>query len=136
MLTNFLLFLTVDPPKITRHPESKLVATGASTTVTVEATGGNLQFQWQKDGQDIDMNVSRLQCSHSDNTSTLHIYVVEKSDKGLYKCFVKNPVEKSGKVSHVAELSVCEFPNYVCNGLPVIVNVIRFCITCYKNSMY
>ena len=83
--------------------------TGTSAVFTVEATGDELQFQWQKDGKDIDRNESRLQHSQTDKTSILHIQRVEKIDKGHYTCLVKNPVEVNGKVSHVAELAVCEF---------------------------
>ena len=71
--------------------------------------GDELQFLWQKDDKDIDKNESQLQCSQTDNTSTLHIQHVKKSDQGHYKCLVKNPVGKSGKTSHEAELTVCEF---------------------------
>ena len=95
---------------------------GISTSFTVEATGDNLQFQWQKDGQDIDRNVSRLQCSSTANTSTLHINVVEKSDEGHYKCQVKNLVEKSGKASHVAKLNICELFFY--NSIVVVCTVL------------
>ena len=49
----FFLLLTVDPPKITQHPESKSVATGASTTLTFEASGDDLHYQWKKDGKDL-----------------------------------------------------------------------------------
>ena len=102
-------FLTVDPPKITRHPESQSVVTGTPIAFTVEATGDDLQFLWQKDDEDIDKNESRLQRSQTDNTSTLCIQHVKKSDQGHYKCLVKNPVEKSGTKSYVAELIVREF---------------------------
>ena len=96
-----------------QHPKSKSVVTRVPTAFTVEATGNNLQFQWQKDGIDIDRNKSRLQCSQTANASTLHIHVVEKCDKGHYKCLVKNPVEINGKTTRVAELTVGEFSSYV-----------------------
>ena len=99
---------TVDPPKITRHPESKLVATGTPTAFTVKATGDDLQFQWQKDGKDIDRNTSQLQCSQTDQTSTLCLQHVVKSNQGHYKCLVKNPVEKNGMPSNTAKLTACE----------------------------
>ena len=98
----------VDPPKITRQPESKSVVTGVPTTFTVEATGDNLQFQWQKDGKDIDRNTTRLQWIQTDNTSTLYLQSVVKSNQGHYKCLVRNPVEKSGMPSNTAKLTVCE----------------------------
>ena len=105
----FSLFLVVDGPKVTRHPENQSVVTGTTITFTVEATGDDLQFLWQKDGKDIEKNESQLQYSQTDNTSTLHIQHVKKSDQGYYKCLVKNPVEKSGTKSDVATLTVREF---------------------------
>ena len=103
-----IFFHAVDPPKITRHPESKSVETRTPTGFTVEATGDNLQFQWQKDGKDIERNTTRLQCSQTDNTSTLYLQRVVKSNQGHYKCLVKNLVEKSGMPSNTAKLTVCE----------------------------
>ena len=104
-LLTFSLFPTVDPPKITRHTERQSVATGTSIAFTVEATGDDLQFLWHKDGKDIDTNESRLQYSWTDNASTLRIQHVKKSDRGLYKCLVRNRVEET---SYEAELIVCE----------------------------
>ena len=91
---------------ITRNPESKSVATGTVIVFTVEATGGNFQFQWQKDGRDIVRNESRLQCIQTDKTSTLHILHVKKSDQGRYRCLVKNSVKK---YSYAADLAVCKY---------------------------
>ena len=85
------------------------VVTGTPIAFTVEATGDDLQFLWQKDGKDIDKNESWLQCSQTDNTSTLHIQHVKKSDQGHYKCIVENPVKESEKTSDEAELTVREF---------------------------
>ena len=108
----FSLFLTVDAPKITLHPESQSVVTGTPIVFTVEATGDELQFLWQKDGKKIDKNESWFQCNQTDHTSTLDIQHVKKSDQGHYRCLVKNPIEKSGTKSDVAKLTVREF--FVC----------------------
>ncbi len=43
----------VRPPTITTHPVSVSINTGASTTLTVVATGINLTYQWSKNGTDI-----------------------------------------------------------------------------------
>ena len=83
--------------------------TGTPIVFTVEATGDELQFLWQKDGKDIDKNESRLQCSQTDNTSILHIQHVKKSDQGHYRCLVLNLAKMDGTISDVAELTVCEF---------------------------
>ena len=99
-MSNCLFFLTVNPPKVTQHPESKSVATGASRTFTVEASGDGLQFQWKKDGKDLhDGNKYR-----DTKTHTLHIKDVEKSDSGSYQCLVKNDVRE--ELSEEADLAV------------------------------
>ena len=96
-------FLPVDPPKITQHPESKSVATGASTTFVVEASGDDPQFQWKKDGSK-DLHDGRKY--RGTKTHTLHVKDVEKSDKGSYQCRVKNDVNKV--LSAKADLTVCK----------------------------
>ena len=96
-------FLAVDPPKITQHPESKSVATGTSTNFTVEASGDDLQFQWNKDWKDLrGGNKYR-----GTNTHTLRIKDVQKSDKGSYQCLVKNDVGE--KLSQEADLALSKF---------------------------
>ena len=103
---------SVDPPEITKDLESQSATTGTNTTFTIEATGDELQFQWQKDDIDIDSSEPRLQCNSVGKASTLHIKDTKKSDKGRYKCLLKNPVEKKGKVSHEAKLTVCKLLDY------------------------
>ena len=75
------------------------MATGASTTLTVEASGDDLQFQWRKNGKDLH-DGSKY---HGTKTHTLHIKDVEKSDKGNYQCLVKNDV---GELSEEVDLAV------------------------------
>ena len=104
-----LFSLIVDPPHITRNPEDQSIATGADITFTAEATGDELHFQWQKDSQDIDSSDSRLSFNQTDGTSTLKIQCAKKSDKGHYKCLVKNPVNHGGNSSSEAELRICKF---------------------------
>ena len=101
-------YFSVDPPKITQHPESRSVSTGADTVFKVEAVGDDLQFQWQKDGIDVESNGSRLRCNRTKNASTLHIQYTKKSDMGHYRCVVKSPVKESEKPSNEAHLSVCK----------------------------
>ena len=99
-LSNYLFFLTVDPPKISQHPESKLVASRASTTFTVEASGDVLQFKWMKDCTDLH-DGSKYRGT---KTHTLRIKNVEKSDKGSYQCLVKNDIGE--QLSEEADLVV------------------------------
>ena len=79
-------------------------------TFSVETTGDDFQFRWQKDGEDIDSNDCRFTFSQTDHSSTLQIQCVEKNDKGHYSCLVKNPVKESRRKSlHAAELQDCKF---------------------------
>ena len=113
LLLNLLYFLTDDSPGKTENQSlNQSVATKADITFIVEATGDDLQFQWQKDGEDIDSNDCRFSFNQTDysTSSTLQIQCVGKSDKGHYKCLVKSPVKESGRESlHAAELQVCKF---------------------------
>ena len=93
---------------ITQHSESQSVATGTDATFTVEATGDDLEFQWQKDERNIIDYDSRFKVSKTEDASTLCIHCVQRSDKGHYRCLIKNPVEKKGKPSKKADLSVCK----------------------------
>ena len=99
-LANCFFFLTVDPPRISQHPESKSVATGASTTLTVEASGDNLRFQWIKDGKDL----HNRRKYRDTKTHTLRIKDVEKSGIGSYQCLVTNDVGEQS--SEKADLAV------------------------------
>ena len=98
----------VDPPTITRDPESQSVAPGTHTTLRVQATGDDLQFHWQKDGIDIDSSEPRLECNSVRNASTFCLKDTSKSDKGHYRCLIRNPVERRGLLSTAAHLSVCK----------------------------
>ena len=105
----FSLFFSVDPPKVIQHPNSQSVPTGAQTTFTVDATGDDLIFRWQKNGSDVhnDRNYSGT------DTNTLSIQHVKKSDGGCYRCLVKNEVKKDGILSKEAQFSVCKFILYI-----------------------
>ena len=107
-LEQFLSF-SVDPPKVIQHPNSQTVLTGGETTFTVEATGDDLIFQWQKNGSDVH-NGSNYSGT---DTNTLSIQYVKKSDGGRYRCLVKNEVKKDGTLSKEAQLIVCKFIIYI-----------------------
>ena len=100
----FLPF-SVDPPKVIQHPNSQTASTGRQTTFTIEATGDDPTFQWQKNGRDVHND-----CNYSGtDTNTLSIRQVKKSDEGFYRCLVMNDVKKDGILSEHAQLSVCKF---------------------------
>ena len=63
------------------------MASETEAVFKVEATGVNLQFQWQKNATNIHDSDSRYRGT---NTDTLCILMVEKGDKGCYRCCVKN----------------------------------------------
>ena len=101
-LSNLLLFFTVNTPKITLHPESKSVVTGQPTTFTVEATGDDLWFKWQKNGVDLSEDGRH----HGTDTDTLHIVKVAKDDnKSHYRCLVKNDIEENFSQQAVLTIS-------------------------------
>ena len=79
---------SADPPKITEHPKDQSVANGADVSFRVEATGDDLTFQWQKNQSDLD---DGDRCCGT-RTSRLRIIEVDMSDKGRYRCLVKNAV--------------------------------------------
>ena len=57
----------------------------------VEATGDVLEFQWQKNGDDIHDHGSRYRGT---DTNTLRILIVKKDDEGCYRCLVKNYIDE------------------------------------------
>ena len=116
----YCLFL-VDPPKVTQHPYSQSAPTGAQTTFTVEATGDDLKFQWQKNGSDL-KNGSNYSGT---GTNTLSIRHVKKSDGGCYRCLVRNEVKRDGEVSEEAKLTVCECP------FDIVAVVVYYCNLCF-----
>ena len=109
MISYHLFVPTVDPPKISRHPENKSGATGADIAMTIQATGESLHYQWQKDG----INLSDDDRHRGTGTHTLHIVKAEKRDnKARYSCLVKNEIgEEFSKeaVLAVSKLLICVF---------------------------
>ena len=83
--------MSADPPKLTQHPKDQSVAIGANVAFQVETTGDDLHFQWQKNQSHLD-DGDRCCGTH---TNRLRILEVEMSDKGRYRCLVKNLLEKS-----------------------------------------
>ena len=107
------LFLTVNPPKVVQHPENQSIIPGKDIDFSIEATGDNLQFQWQKNGSDL----SDGDKYHGVHTDTLHIMRVTEGDKGCYRCLVMNNVET--KFSHEALLTESELVNFFYSGTPL-----------------
>ena len=76
------------------------MAPGTVAVFKVKATGDCLQFQWQKDCEDL-RDGSKYRGTKMDE---LHIKDVKKSDKGCFQCLVKN--YKGEKLSEEADLAV------------------------------
>ena len=96
--------LPADPPRITQHPKDQSVATGADVSFHVEATGDNLHFQWQKNQTEL---VDGDRCCGT-RTSRLRIIEVEMSDKGRYRCLVKNSVgDEFSQEAFLSKLVMC-----------------------------
>jgi hypothetical protein len=66
----------VAPPEITAQPVSQASQTGGSVTLSVEATGGALSYQWYKDGVLIDGATESSYTIASVNTSSAGAYTV------------------------------------------------------------
>ena len=68
--------------------------------MTVQATGDNLHYQWQKNGVDLSDDDKH----YDTGTDSLHIVMVEKVDEGYYQCLVKNEIGET--ISEDAVLTV------------------------------
>ena len=115
-----LFSFSVDPPKVTQHPSCQSVPTGAQATFTIEATGDDLIFQWQKNASDVHNGNNYT----GTDTNTLNIRQAKKSDEGHYRCLVKNDVKRDGEVSEKAKLTVCECPS------DIVAVVVYYCNLC------
>ena len=94
-----------DPPNITNAtlPNDQLnIPEGQTVMFTVEATGTEIEYQWQRDGNDLSNNVRFIGM----NLSTLTITDVVEEDGGNYTCVVSNAL--GNLTSKAAELTVCK----------------------------
>ena len=69
---------------------------------TVEATGTDIEYQWEQDGNGLSDDVR----FSGTNSSTLTITDVVEEDGGNYTCAVGNAL--GNVTSRAAELTVCE----------------------------
>lgn len=83
-------------PSITSQPNNQMANEGEEVQFTVEATGGSLNFQWQKDGQDINGATS----------ATYTIPSFSLDDEGTYSVTVSN--EMGTVTSDNANLSLLQ----------------------------
>ena len=77
------------------------MAPGTDVKFKIEATGVDLMFKWQKDRK---TDLSDDEKHYDTATDTLNIVEVEKSDKGRYRCCIKNDLDE--KFSKEAVLAI------------------------------
>jgi hypothetical protein len=77
-----LFGLAPDPiaPTITIHPIDIDAIEGEATALSIEATGSPLNYQWRKDGEEIE----------GANGQTLVFNPISESDEGVYDCVISN----------------------------------------------
>lgn len=106
--------LTGDPggevvyaPAITTQPTAQTVTEGKTATFTVEATGGNLSYQWQQSTD----NGSKWTDITGETNATYTIATTTMDMSGTqYRCVVKNSVNEV--TSDAATLTVTAIPTY------------------------
>ena len=80
-ISYFDLFLCpVVPPIIETHPQDKTIGEGKSVTLSVQARGTNLHYQWQKDGANLPDEIS----------DQFTVTTASPEDSGDYWCVVSN----------------------------------------------
>ncbi len=73
---------------IMSHPSSNVVDAGTDVTFTVSATGGQLVYQWRKDGVELEGIPSKY--SGIESNSLRILSVNDPDDEGMYSVRVAN----------------------------------------------
>ncbi|MEW6160700.1 MAG: immunoglobulin domain-containing protein, partial [Verrucomicrobiota bacterium] len=76
-----LLLFAGQPPQITQHPEAQRAIAGSSISLRVEATGSDLSYEWQFDGDPLP----------GATTPVLLLNNVTTAQAGEYRVVVSNP---------------------------------------------
>lgn len=90
--------------QITTQPQNVAVCQNQSATFNIIANGHNLQFQWQKNGANIEPNLNITGI----NSSVLIIQNTTNTDAGIYRCLVTGSC--NNQLSNTAELQVNLLP--------------------------
>ncbi len=72
------------PPEIQSNPIGKTVVVGSQVSFSIEASGTNPEYQWQKNGIDIPTGIS----------NTLILESTTFDDSGYYRCIITNDLGK------------------------------------------
>lgn len=88
---NFIIYRKTG---ISNHPENLSVCPNSTATFSVTAVGTELQYQWRKDG----INIQNA------TTRTYYINKATESDEGIYTCFVRGTCDTV--LSDAAQLKI------------------------------
>ena len=81
---------TVDRPAIMTDPTTQQnVIPGTNVTLTVQANGSDLTYQWQRNG----MNLTDGTKYSGSTTASLSVMAVMREDEGNFTCVVTNAVD-------------------------------------------
>lgn len=94
-------------PAITTQPTAQTVTEGEAATFTVEATGGNLSYQWQ---QSTDNGSSWTDITGETNATYTIATTTMDMNGTQYRCVVKNSINEV--TSDAATLTVTAIPTY------------------------
>ena len=84
-------------PSITTHPDDQSVTEGQTATFSIEASGTDLEYQWQKDSTDIP---GATKTTYTTPATTLD------DDGSIFRCKVSNSA--GSKISNTATLTVAK----------------------------
>ena len=113
----FLLFLFIDPPTITAHPQGTTKTEGDNVTLSCNADGNPLPMvSWTKDGFSL-VASGNSRISFSGKNRTLTILNASKRDSGEYRCVAKNSL--GNDTSSAAALDIqCKY--IICDFFKII----------------
>ena len=83
---------------------------GEDAAFSVSVIGEQLEYQWQKDGVDINDAAGTYSGTTTDTLTVESL--TDPDDEGLFRVIVSNPANVDGVVSNSAELSVCKSMSY------------------------
>jgi hypothetical protein len=92
------------PVSITQQPVSQSVCVGTNVSMSVVATGSNVNYQWF-------FNNAPLTGNNTATNSTLVINGANATHGGTYRCFVSSPCLPNGIFSNSATLTVTGSPS-------------------------
>ncbi|XP_076839734.1 cell adhesion molecule L1-like a [Brachyhypopomus gauderio] len=104
-----------DPTRIVSPPQDMEIKRGSTVELPClaeydQSLSGQLEVLWQKDGIEIYSNLTHDSGYYIDDEGKLQIVNVSHSDKGLYTCIAKTPLDQDTASAHVTVLDVPDAP--------------------------